>query len=436
MKTPRDVLRFWIPLSLTWMMMSIEGPILTSAIARLPFDAINLAAYGVALAIAMLIESPVIQLLSTSVALARDAASMAVLKRFTWRVNIGVTIGMIVVTIPPIYDVLALYVIDLPLEVEAAMYWGLVCLIPWPGAIGYRRFYQGIMIRHGFTRQVAYGTVMRLVTIVIVGIALLLVGTIPGVIVGTVTLSTAVIFEAIATRYMAREALKVYAHLPASSQPPATMREITKFWLPLAATSGIGFVVTPMLAMFMSRMPNAIESLAVLPVVDSFVFFFRSFGFSYQEVGVALIGQRFEGYAVVRRVGVWIMLATTASLVAITFTPLLGVLFEVAYGLNPLLTGFAMPPTTVLIILPSLAVAYSLHRSVLISARQNVKVAISTILEVSGIALVMTILVSTTSLQGAMAAAVAMSVGRVGSTLYLWVTARKALRSEPSVRYL
>jgi hypothetical protein len=191
-----------------------------------------------------------------------------------------------------------------------------------------------------------------------------------------------------------------------------------------------------MLAMFMSRMPNAIESLAVLPVVDSFVFFFRSFGFSYQEVGVALIGQRFEGYAVVRRVGVWIMLATTASLVAITFTPLLGVLFEVAYGLNPLLTGFAMPPTTVLIILPSLAVAYSLHRSVLISARQNVKVAISTILEVSGIALVMTILVSTTSLQGAMAAAVAMSVGRVGSTLYLWVTARKALRSEPSVRYL
>jgi O-antigen/teichoic acid export membrane protein len=95
-----------------------------------------------------------------------------------------------------------------------------------------------------------------------------------------------------------------------------------------------------------------------------------------------------------------------------------------------------MPPTTVLIILPSLAVAYSLHRSVLISARQNVKVAISTILEVSGIALVMTILVSTTSLQGAMAAAVAMSVGRVGSTLYLWVTARKALRSEPSVRYL
>lgn len=436
MKTPRDVLRFWIPLSLTWMMMSIEGPILTSAIARLPFDAINLAAYGVALAIAMLIESPVIQLLSTSVALARDAASMEMLKRFTWRVNIGVTIGMIVVTIPPVYDFLTLHVIDLPLEVEAAMYWGLVCLIPWPGAIGYRRFYQGIMIRHGFTRQVAYGTVMRLVTIIVIGILLLWVGTIPGVIVGALTLTIAVIFEALATRYMAREALKVYAHQPAPSQPPATMREITKFWLPLAATSAIGFVVTPMLAMFMSRMPNAIESLAVLPVVDSFVFFFRSFGFSYQEVGVALIGQRFDGYAVVRRVGVWIMLATTASLVAIAFTPLLGLLYEVAYGLNPLLTGFAMPPTMVLIILPSIAVAYSLHRSVLISARQNMKVAISTVLEVSGIALVMTILVWTTSLQGAMAAAVAMAVGRVGSTIYLWTTARKALRSEPSVRYL
>jgi hypothetical protein len=112
------------------------------------------------------------------------------------------------------------------------------------------------------------------------------------------------------------------------------------------------------------------------------------------------------------------------------------VLYEVAYGLNPLLTGFAMPPTMVLIVLPSIAVAYSLHRSVLISARKNIKVAISTILEVSGIALVMSVLVWTTSLQGAMAAAVAMAVGRVGSTIYLWVTARKALRSEPSVRYL
>ncbi len=416
--------------------MSIEGPILTSAIARLPFDAINLAAFGVALAIAMLIESPVIQLLSTSVALARDAASMDVLRRFTWRVNIGVTIGMMVVAIPTVYDVITLHVIDLPLEVEAAMYWGLVCLIPWPGAIGYRRFYQGVMIRHGFTRQVAYGTAMRLVTIIVVGITLLLVGTVPGVIVGTITLTTAVIFEALATRYMAREALRAYAHQPATGLPPITMREITRFWLPLAATSAIGFIVTPMLAMFMSRMPNAIESLAVLPVVDSFVFFFRSFGFSYQEVGVALIGQRFEGYPVVRRVGVWIMLATTLSLVLITFTPLLGALYEVAYGLNPLLTGFAIPPTMVLIILPSVAVAYSVHRSVLISARQNVKVAISTALEVSGIAVVMTILVSTTTLQGALAAAFAMALGRIGSTVYLWVAARAALRSQPSVRYL
>ena len=35
-------------------------------------------------------------------------------------------------------------------------------LIPWPAAIGYRRFYQGILVRHGLTRRVAYGTVVRL----------------------------------------------------------------------------------------------------------------------------------------------------------------------------------------------------------------------------------------------------------------------------------
>jgi Na+-driven multidrug efflux pump len=424
MLTTRDVVRFWVPLSLTWLMMAIEGPILTSVIARLPDDELNLAAYGVALALAMLIESPVIQLLSTSVALARDRRSMHTLRRFTRRVNIGVTIGMIVVTLPWVYDVIANGILQLPAEVSAVMRPALIVLIPWPAAIGYRRFYQGLMIRNGKTRLVAYGTVVRLLTMMGAAWALLGLGTLDGVVIGAAGLTVGVICEAIATRIMCSEVLKSYEEMP-DSDVVLTNDDIWQFWMPLALTSLIGFIVTPMLTFFMVRAPLTLTSLAVLPVVDSLVFIFRSFGFSYQEVGVALIGDRFQNYEVVRRVGVRIVIVTTALLAVIATTPLLSMIYVNIYGLRPDLAEFARVPTYVLMSLPFIAVAYSLYRSALITARQNVKVTISTMLEVGGIACTMILLVGVTNLNGALAAALSMAAGRSFSTLYLRWNARQ-----------
>jgi hypothetical protein len=62
----RAIFRFWYPLSATWLMMAAEGPLLTSLIARLDDPKHNLAAYGVATAIAMIIESPIIMMLRCS----------------------------------------------------------------------------------------------------------------------------------------------------------------------------------------------------------------------------------------------------------------------------------------------------------------------------------------------------------------------------------
>ncbi|MBC8125272.1 MAG: hypothetical protein H7X70_06020 [Candidatus Kapabacteria bacterium] len=429
MITSRNVVRFWIPLSFTWMMMSMEGTILASFIARLPFDTVNLAAYGVAVALAMFIESPVIHLLSTSVALARDRASMIALRSFAYRINTIVTMGMLVVCIPWVYDRVTLNILQLPIDVASLMYWGFVSMIPWPAAIGYRRFYQGLLIRNGRTRLVAYGTIVRLITMLCSAITLMLIGTIPGVLVGTLSLTIGVICEAAMTKYMVRDVIKMYERADVVEGNGISTAEIVRFWLPLAATSAFGFAVTPMLAFFMSRAPDPLASLAVLPVVDSFVFFFRSFGFSYQEVGVALIGDKQQNYAAVRRVGLGIIICTSVILSAIVFTPLLGIVYKGLYGLQPELAGFATVPTMVLVVLPSIAVAYSLYRSVLITARQNVKVTISTILEVGGIALIMVLLVTFTELNGALSAAISMAVGRIMSTVYLKWTAVSVLAS-------
>lgn len=423
-----DVIKFWIPLSATWLMMAIEGPIVTSLIARLPDPTYNLAAYGVAVALAMLIESPIIMLLSMSVALAKDRNAVDRLASFMWRVNALVTIGMLVVSIPAVYDVVAYGLLNLPEAVAGRMYWALVCLIPWPAAIGYRRFYQGLLIRAGQTRRVAYGTVVRIITMA--GSALTLAASgLPGTIVGAISLSVGVTFEAVATRVMAHGVMQQY-RLQDRSQcaAPPSYSEVMRFYVPLAMTSVIGFVVTPMLAFFMGRSPMSIESLAVLPVVDSFVFLFRSFGFSYQEVGIALLGEHRQHLRPLRRVGVGIAVVTTGVLVLVTATPAVTWLYQGMYGLRPELAAFAVIPTMILVPLPALAVAYSLQRAILISARRSVAVTWSTIVEVGLIAVVMAILVSTVNPVGVIAAATAMIVGRLVANVYLVRETRSVLR--------
>ena len=78
----RRIFSFWLPLAGTWLMMAAEGPYLAAIIARLPDAAPNLAAFGVAFAFAIIIESPVIMLMSASTALVEDAASFRALRRF------------------------------------------------------------------------------------------------------------------------------------------------------------------------------------------------------------------------------------------------------------------------------------------------------------------------------------------------------------------
>ena len=65
----RQICTFWLPLAGTWLMMAVEAPYLAAIVARLADPTENLAAFGVALSLAVIIEAPVIMLMSASTAL-------------------------------------------------------------------------------------------------------------------------------------------------------------------------------------------------------------------------------------------------------------------------------------------------------------------------------------------------------------------------------
>ncbi len=209
--TSGRIARFWAPLAATWLMMAAEGPFVAALIARLPEPKLNLAAWGVAIAFAMLIEAPVIMMMSAATALVRDRQSLAALRRFAYALNGTVTAVMLVLLVPSVFSFVAGRLVGLPEDVTRLAHRATALLLPWPAAIGYRRFYQGVLIRRGQTRRVAFGTVTRLVGMSATGLAAYAVNTWPGVAVGALALSAGVVLEAAATRLWAARAVREVA---------------------------------------------------------------------------------------------------------------------------------------------------------------------------------------------------------------------------------
>ena len=76
--TLRRTFLFWLPLAVMWLIMSAELPAITAAVSRLPQPVENLAAFGLTYSIALIIEGPVIMLLTAGTALATHRQAPAV----------------------------------------------------------------------------------------------------------------------------------------------------------------------------------------------------------------------------------------------------------------------------------------------------------------------------------------------------------------------
>jgi len=132
-------------------------------------------------------------LLTASNTLVRDRQSYHVLRRFTWTLNAIVPAGMVLGVTPPVFRFVTGTLMGLPPEVASLVHIATAILIPWPAAIGYRRFYQGILARHRQTRRVAYGTAIRLTSMSVTAGMLALTTSLHGSSIGAIALAAGVL---------------------------------------------------------------------------------------------------------------------------------------------------------------------------------------------------------------------------------------------------
>lgn len=450
--TQRRILLFWAPLAATWVMMAAEGPFLAAVIARLADPKFNLAAHGVAFAFAILVEAPVIMLMSAATALVEDADSYRRMRTFMLIVSGIATSALVVLLLPPVFGPLLRDVLGLPEEVARLAHLALWFYLPWPAAIGIRRFLQGVLIRAGRPRLVAIGTVIRLVVMASGALLLAVFTPLPGVAVGGAALSLAVVVEAVVARWMARGTIRELCGgmtLAEGGGEPAeaadgaadgregerlTYRGIVAFYIPLALTSLIGLAVQPMLTFFMGRSVLPVESLAVFPVVNSLSFVFRALGLAYQDAALALLGPARRHRPEIGRFTLTLGLAATAGLAAIAFTPLAQIWFEVVSGLSTDLAQFAYAPTRLAVPIAGFSVLLGYQRALLMKVRHTRPITIATAVETLVIAVAFSVASFRIGMVGATAAFLALTMGRIAATATLTLSLRSSRRADVEIR--
>ena len=419
--TNRRILGFWLPLAGTWLMMSVEGPFLTAVIARLPNPTENLAAYGIAFVLALVIESPVIQFLSASTALVSTRNTYVAMRRFAYRANILLTLVLVVILLPPVFRVLAEGLLRLPDGVAGLTHTALLLMLPWPAAIGYRRFQQGLLVRNNLTRLVAVGTVLRVGTMAVTAVAVARFTTLNGAAVGALALSCGVIVEAVATGLMTHLVpgdLR-FRNIEQPGTDSLSQSQIFHFYTPLALTSILALGVQPIVTFFLGQSRFPLESLALFPVVQAFTFIFRSVGMSFQEVGIALLGERGEHYRELRNFVLVLATLSSAALAVVAYSPLVVIWYRDIAGLPPELIELALTPTRMMVILPAITVLISFQRALLINARNTSPLGGATLTEIAAIAVVLLVGIWWYEMIGVYVAALALVVGRLLGNVYL-----------------
>jgi O-antigen/teichoic acid export membrane protein len=157
----------------------------------------------------------------------------------------------------------------------------------------------------------------------------------------------------------------------------------------------------------------------VFPVINSLSFVFRSAGVSYQEVAIALLGKGRDSFRRLRNFANMLGLAASLGLGLIAFTPLAYTWFHGVSGLSIELSEFARRPTQILTPLPFLSVLLSFQRAMLVYGRKTKPITWTSVVEVLGIAIVLFVSIKVFGWVGAVAAAMAILLGRIVGNLYL-----------------
>ncbi|ORC32728.1 hypothetical protein B4O97_15645 [Marispirochaeta aestuarii] len=364
--TQKSIFLAWLPLAAMWIFMAVEQPGIAAIIARMPEVKKQLAIFGVVFSFSLIIESPIIQMLSAGAALGTDRSNYKKLLHSMHLMGVVLTLIHVLVGVTPLFDFLILKVIGMPEDFLADSRTAFLFMSPFTASVGYRRLWQGVLIRQGQSRVIPAVMLTRLLTSACVLLLGMFFRFLPGAAVGSLALTLGVIVGALGSYAFVRR------ELPRMRRGEGDFSYVSlfHFYYPLALTSFIDLAARPILSVGVARAARPIESLAIWPVVMGFMFLFNSFAKSYQEIVITL-NDKPGGQRELKRFALRMGLTVFISFQLVVFTPLRDLWFRYVSGLDAEL--MELLPMSVLFasFVPAIFSSISYNRGVLITSKRT-----------------------------------------------------------------
>jgi O-antigen/teichoic acid export membrane protein len=418
--TLRQLFSLWLPLAASTILMVLEPSIINIGLGRTLDPELALAAYGVAFSLALVVEAPILMLLDASVARSVDQEAFRLLRRFALLLGLLVTAIGLLVSLTPLYTLIVEQLMNIPADVAARARPTLQILSFWPLPIGWRRTHQGVLIRANRTGMITVATGVRLLTLAagLFGGLVLLPGR--GAVIAGVAMDVSVTVEAALITWATGPVLRTgtFGGEPLREPAPRTMRELWRFYQPLAVSTILRQITRPILNAGVAAAGMARASLAAWPVVWGFTILIAGPAWSLQQLTTALAVDE-VAYRRVRRFSMSLSGVFAVLLVLAGFTPLYDLVMGGVYNLSPDLQELARPALQLMVVYPLLMGAQSLLRGVLIRTGNTGVVSSAMMANVLVLAATVLVLVWLFSVSGVMVAAIAVMVGAVAEQAWL-----------------
>lgn len=340
-------------------MMTLEPLIINTALSRAPNSEVTLAAYNVMFSIALVIEAPVIMLVSASAALSQTQYAFSRLFRFMLLLGGAVVVIGFVFSLTPLYDLVVLDLMGIPVAVAEAARPAMVIMSIWSFPVAWRRTLQGVLIANNKTPIITLATLVRLGAL---AGALAIGGRLMPenmLVVSAWAMQVSVIAESIVVTGPAFASVRQLA--PGSVEESITWRDLIRFYQPLVVTMILRQITRPLLSAGIAAALQPQRSLAAWSVAWSLVLVPLGATMGLEQV-VITKDRTSASQIKVRRFVHGIGLALSTVLVLIAFTPLFLPTLELLFDLTPEMVPLVSVALRGIVLLPFIQSAQAVFR--------------------------------------------------------------------------